>query len=151
MSFPRESLRSDLVQHAPGNAMEDRDEIARFHDRCSELMRELLGALATAPDEPRPFPAVEDQLGWPPRRIASVLGGVYRLRQREFEGRRPYRFVDERHSASRRWEIWMDSAQARAIRAARRAEARDDWSDRASPVPHVPWSRADGGDGRRER
>jgi hypothetical protein len=102
--------------------MEDPGEIARFHDRCSDLMRALLGALAAAPDEPRPFPIVEDQLGWPHRRIASVLGGVARLRQQEFEGRRPYRFIDERHAASERWEIWMDSRQAVAIRAERRAE-----------------------------
>ncbi len=103
--------------------MEDLGEIERFHDRCSDLMRALLGALAAAPDEPRPFPAVEDALGWPRRRIASVLGGVSRLRLQEFEGRRPYRFLDERHATSGRWEIWMDSRQARAVKAAQRAEA----------------------------
>jgi hypothetical protein len=88
-------------------------------------MRALLGALAASPDQPRPFPAIEDELGWPHRRIASVLGGVSRLRLLEFEGRRPYRFIDERHAASGRWEMWMDSGQARAITAAQRAEARD--------------------------
>jgi hypothetical protein len=112
------------IQHAPHNAMEDPDEIARFHDRCSDLMRVLLGALAAAPDQPRPFPAIEDAVGWPHRRIASVLGGVSRLRLLEFEGRRPYRFLDERHSASGRWEMWMDRGQARAVKAAQRAEAR---------------------------
>ena len=116
--------------------MEDRDEIGRFHDRCSDLMRALLDALATAPDEPRPFPVVEDELGWPRRRIASVLGGVARLRQREFEGRRPYRFLDERHAASGRWEIWMDGRQARAVTATRRAEARD--QRQRAPVPGSP-------------
>jgi hypothetical protein len=40
-------------QHAPHNAMTDPDEIARFHDRCSDLMRELLDPLAQAPDQPR--------------------------------------------------------------------------------------------------
>jgi hypothetical protein len=63
-------------------------------------------------------------MGWPRRRIASVLGGAYRLRTTEFEGRRPYRFLDERRSASRRWEMWMDAEQARAVRAAERDEAR---------------------------
>ena len=105
--------------------MTDPDEIARFHDRCSDLMRALLATLAASPDQPRPFPAIEDALGWPHRRIASVLGGVSRLRLLEFEGRRPYRFIDERHSACGRWEMWMDSRQARAITAARRAEAGD--------------------------
>ena len=45
-----------------------------------------------------------------------MLGGVWRLRQTEFAGRRPYRFLDERQSASGRWEMWMDAAQARALR-----------------------------------
>ena len=76
-----------LVQHAPQNAMDDPDEIARFHDRCSDLMRELLEALAAAPDRPRAFPVIEDGMGWPRRRIASVLGGVSHLRHTEFGGR----------------------------------------------------------------
>jgi hypothetical protein len=99
--------------------MADPGEIARFHDRCSELMRELLDALAERPGRPRPFPEIEDGMGWPRRRIASVLGGVSHLRHTEFGGRRPYHFHDERQAASRRWEMWMDSDQARAVRAAR--------------------------------
>ena len=106
-------------EHSAHNVMQDADEIARFYDRCSDLMRELLDGLAAAPDEPRPFPAVEDSIGWPHRRIASVLGGVSGLRHREFGGRRPYHFLDARVSASGRWEIWADSTQASAIRAAR--------------------------------
>ena len=100
--------------------MDERDEIARFYDRCSDLMRELLDALAAAPGRPRPFPDIEAQLGWPRRRIASVLGGVAQLRLTEFGGRRPYRFHNERQSASGRWEMWRDEAQADAVRAARR-------------------------------
>jgi hypothetical protein len=107
------------VQHAPQNAMTDPGEIARFHDRCSDLMRELLDALAAAPDTPRPFPAIEDEIGWPRRRIASVLGGVSHLRHTEFGGRRPYRFYGDRVSESGRWEMWMDAGQARAVRAVR--------------------------------
>jgi hypothetical protein len=111
------------TEHAPQNAMREPGEIARFRDRCSDLMRELLDALADAPDRPRPFPEIEDAIGWPRRRIASVLGGVAHLRQTEFAGRRPYRFHDERQAASGRWEMWMDGAQASAVRDARRAEA----------------------------
>jgi len=110
----------ELSQHAPHNAMTDPGEIARFHDRCSDLMRELLGALAAVPDQPRPFPVIEDSMGWPRRRIASVLGGVSHLRNMEFGGRRPYRFLSDRASDSGRWEIWMDAEQARAVRDARR-------------------------------
>ena len=108
------------LQHAPRNAMVDPGEIARFHDRCSSLMRELLDGLAEAPDQPRPFPQIEDSIGWPRRRIASVLGGVSHLRHTEFGGRRPYRFLDDRRSESGRWEMWMDARQARAVQAARR-------------------------------
>jgi hypothetical protein len=85
-------------------------------------MRALLDELARAPDTPRPFPQIEDALGWPRRRIASVLGGVARLRQMEFAGRRPYHFHDTRQSASGRWELWADAVQAQALRAAQRDE-----------------------------
>jgi hypothetical protein len=101
-------------EHAPHNAMTDAGEIAVFHDRCSDLMRELVEELARTPGRPRTFPEIEDALGWPRRRIASVLGGVWHLRTTEFGGRRPYRLNDER-SASRRWELWMDAVQARAL------------------------------------
>jgi hypothetical protein len=50
----------------------------------------------------------------------AVLGGVCRLRCREFGGRRPYRFLAPRHAVSGRWEMWMDEAQAEAVRAAPR-------------------------------
>jgi hypothetical protein len=109
------------TQHAGHNAMTDPGEIARFHDRCSDLMRELLDALAAAPGWPRSFAEIEDELRWPRRRIASVLGGVSHLRQSEFAGRRPYRLRDERQSASGRWEMWMDAGQARAAQEARPA------------------------------
>jgi hypothetical protein len=104
------------VEHAPHNAMTDPGEVERFRDRCSPLMGALLDHLAREPGVPRPFGEIEDALGWPRRRIASMLGGVSRLRYREFGGRRPYRFLGDRHSASGRWEIWMDSGQAAALR-----------------------------------
>ena len=108
-----------LREAAPGNAMDEPDEIARFYDRCSDLMRELLDHLATGPHHPRAFGVIEDAMGWPRRRISSVLGGVGRIRKLEFGGRRPYHFQDERQSASGRWELWMDAQQAEAVRAAR--------------------------------
>jgi hypothetical protein len=122
--MPRIDRRPPVAEHNPEKAMDDPDEVARFYDRCSDLMRELLIGLAAAPDQPRTFPAVEDAIPWPRRRIASVLGGVWHLRTTEFGGRRPYRFLDERVSASGRWEIWCDSRQADAIRAAQAAADR---------------------------
>ena len=98
--------------------MVESDEIARFRDRCSVLMGALLDELARTPGVARTFPEVETALGWPRRRIASVLGGVSHLRNTEFGGRRPYRFVGERESDSGRWEMWMDAAQAAALRRA---------------------------------
>jgi hypothetical protein len=111
------------IEYAPHNAMDEPGEIERFHDRCSDLMRELLDGLAAAPERPRPFPEIEDAIGWPHRRIASVLGGVCRLRQTEFGGRRPYRFLEPRQAASGRWEMWMDATQAGAVCAAQRRSA----------------------------
>ncbi len=104
------------MEHAPLNAMTDAAEVERFRDRCSELMGALLDELARTPERPRTFPDVEGALSWPRRRIASVLGGVFHLRQTEFAGRRPYHFLGPRESGSGRWEIWMDAAQARALR-----------------------------------
>jgi hypothetical protein len=77
------------AEHVAHNAMRDPGEIARFYDCCSDVMRELLDSLAAAPDRPRTFPQIEDSIGWPRRRIASVLGGVAHLRHTEFGGRRP--------------------------------------------------------------
>src|SRR4051794_26005966 len=113
------SSRGGEPQHAPQNAMDDPGEIARFYDRGSALMRALLDALAEDPGRPRPFPEIEDAIGWPRRRIAAVLGGAGRVRQLEFGGRRPYRFHEPRQAASGRWEMWMDGDQAAAVRAAR--------------------------------
>jgi hypothetical protein len=96
--------------------MTDAGEIERFYDRASDLMRALLSELAETPDNPRTFPQIEDALGWPRRRIASVLGGVSHLRHTEFAGRRPYHFHDERQATSGRWEMWMDPGQAQALR-----------------------------------
>ena len=105
--------------------LEDAGDIVRFHHRCSDLMRELLDALAAAPGRTRTFPEVEDAIGWPRRRIASVLGGVFHLRQTEFGGRRPYHLQDARRSASGRWEIWMDECQAKALASIRRMDPAD--------------------------
>ena len=128
--MPRAHRPIAFAEHAPENAMDDPDEVARFYDRCSDLMRELLDALAAEPGRPRPFPDIEDAIGWPRRRIASVLGGVSRLRHSEFGGARPYRFLDARDAPSRRWEMWMDETQARAARAARRQAEADDAAGR---------------------
>jgi hypothetical protein len=105
-------------EYAPQRAMLDPGDVERFHDRCSDFMRALLEELARTPDRSRTFPEIEDAIGWPRRRIASVLGGVSHLRHTEFGGLRPYHFYSDKDSASRRWELWMDSQQASAIRSA---------------------------------
>jgi hypothetical protein len=105
-----------MGEHAPQNAMTDQGEIERFYDGASDLMRALLRELSRVPEVARPFPEIEDALGWPHRRIASVLGGVSHMRHTEFGGRRPYHFHDERQAVSGRWEMWMDAGQADAVR-----------------------------------
>jgi len=54
--------RATDTQHAAQNAIDDPEEIARFPDRCSDLMRDLLVALASMPDQPRPLPEIEDAI-----------------------------------------------------------------------------------------
>jgi hypothetical protein len=107
-----------IREHAPHNAMADPGEIIAFRDACSPLMASLLDELANRPNRSRAFPEIEDAIGWPHRRIASVLGGVFHLRQTRFQGRRPYRFHGSGHSASGRWELFVDDVQAEAIREA---------------------------------
>jgi hypothetical protein len=104
--------------------MDDPGEIAAFRDLCSPLMAALLDELARTPGRPRAFPDIEDALGWPHRRIASVLGGVAHLRRMQFSGRRPYRFNEPRGAASGRWELWADAGQSAALRAAVAAASR---------------------------
>ena len=117
--------------------MAEASEIARFYDRASDLMRALLRELAAVPDRPRPFPAIEDALVWPRRRIASVLGGVSHMRHTEFGGRRPYHFHDELQAASGRWEMWMDAEQAAAIRSDTSSARGDPWRT-PGPLPARP-------------
>src|SRR4051794_41980704 len=105
---------AELVQHAPEHAMDDPGEIEAFHDRCSALMRALLDELARTPDRPRTLGEIEDAMGWPRRRIASVLGGGWRLRTAAFGGRRPYPALAEGRPASGGWEAGMDPARAPA-------------------------------------
>src|ERR1700733_16262763 len=89
-------------EHVPVNAMSREGEIARFYDRCTDLMRELLDGLAEAPDRPRPFPQIEDAIGWPRRRVGSRLGGVSLQRPVVFDGRRPYHFHEPQRAQTRR-------------------------------------------------
>jgi hypothetical protein len=119
--------------------MTEPGEVERFYDRASALMRALLTELATAPDQPRPFPEIEDALGWPRRRIASVLGGVSHMRHTEFGGRRPYHFHDSRQAASGRWEMWMDGHQAHAVQRGWRFKAPPPIAKQARRAP-APWT-----------
>lgn len=119
----RAARKAPDPEHRPENAMRDPEGIERFYGCCSDAMRELLDALAAVPDTRRAFSDVEDALGWPRRRIASVLAGLWQFRTTEFEGRRPYRLVAEDISVSGRWEIWCDGSQASAIQQARASRA----------------------------
>lgn len=97
----RAQPRAVAEEHRLENALVDSDEIEVLYDRCSELMRELVEALAAAPDPAARFPEVEDAIGWPRRRLVSLLGGVWQLRTSEFAGRRPYRLMGDDRTVSR--------------------------------------------------
>lgn len=118
--MPRIARRGDQAESKHKDALEDPAEIAKFYNRCSDLMRQLLDELANGPAQPRSFPEVERTLGWPRRRVASVLSGAWHLCMTEFGSRTPYHLLDEHGSASGRWEIWCDASQAGAIRSARK-------------------------------
>ena len=60
---PKPTPRPIDPEHSPVKRHGDRAAIERFYDRCSDLMRELLDALAAAPDTRRLFPEVEDAIG----------------------------------------------------------------------------------------
>ena len=96
--------------------MTDPGEIARFHDRCSDLMRELLEELAGRPAGRAR--SRRSRTRWAGRAAASrrCSAAPAYMRKLEFGGRRPYRFHDERQAASGRWELWMDAEQAAAVR-----------------------------------
>ena len=74
-SCSRRPLRLRRVEHAPQNAMAEPGEIARFHDRCSDLMRAARRARPCARASPD-VPGDRGRVGWPRRRIALALGGV---------------------------------------------------------------------------
>ena len=118
----RRGSRTLPAEHAPQNAMTDADEIARFHDRCSELMRELLAGLAARPAARARSPRSRTRSvgrGGASRRCWAASRACGTI---EFGGRRPYRFLDERVAPSGRWEMWMDDGQARAVLSARARE-----------------------------
>ena len=111
------------AQHAPQNAMTDAGEIARFQDRCSDLMRELLDGLA---DGARPARALPRDRGR--HRLAAAQD---RVRARRRLAHAPHRV---RRPAAvplplrprvrvRALEMWMDAAQARALRSSSHATA----------------------------
>ena len=77
----------------------------RFYDRCSDLMRALLDGLAGRPIGRGPSRRSRSRSDGPGAGSPRCSGGVCHLRQTEFGGRRPYRFQEPRHSASRRWEM----------------------------------------------
>ena len=91
----------------------------RFYDRCSCLMRELLDALAGSPP-PRPFPQIEDSIGWPQRRIALGAPVACPTCATRSSGPPPLPFLDDSRSESGRLGDVDGRARARAVHAARR-------------------------------
>jgi hypothetical protein len=62
--------------------MDDPGEIERFYDRCSDLMRELLDALAATPGRPRPLAERGSASGRWELRMDSVQASTVRAAPR---------------------------------------------------------------------
>ena len=105
-------------EHCPELAETDPRRLSELYEDVTPRMRAVLDLLLDRePGERLTFEQVELELRWPRGCFASVFGGFRGRRGKEFK--RPFRLCEPRHSAARAWELWLDDAQAGALRAAR--------------------------------
>ncbi len=103
---------------SPENADLSGDEIFEIFEGATPYLRELLVNLARDPGQRRTYEQIEESIGWPRRRLASVLGG-FRAANRELGAKRPYRIhMDEDGT----WWMWLDDQAASVINDALAAE-----------------------------
>lgn len=108
-------------EHSPELTETDPRRLAELYEDVTPRMRAVLDLLIDRAPERLTFQEVELELGWPRGYFASVFGGFRGRRGKQFK--RPFRLGEPRHSPVRAWELWLDPAQARALRAARAAQA----------------------------
>ena len=107
-------------EHSPELAESDPQRLTELYEDVTPRMRAVLDLLIDRAPERLTFQEVELELGSPRGYFASVFGGFRGRRGKQFK--RPFRLGEPRHSPVRAWELWLDPAQARALRAAREAQ-----------------------------
>jgi len=103
---------------SPENADLSGEAIFEVFERASPYLRELLVNLAGDPRQRRTYEQIEESIGWPRRRLASVLGG-FRAANRELGAKRPYRIHMD---GAGTWWMWLDDQAASVINDALAAE-----------------------------
>jgi hypothetical protein len=101
------------------------ERLAELYEDVSPRMRAVLDVLVEHAPQRLTFAELEGVLGWPRGYFASVFGGFRGRRGKECA--RPFHLCGPRYSATREWELWLDPAQAKALRAAQAS----------SPVGHA--------------
>jgi hypothetical protein len=100
------------AEWSPELAMMDEAEIRDALERLSPYSLELVTELARVPGQRRTYSAVDEALGWPTGRLASVFGGYSNGVGRRYGGRRPWRIHLDREGA---WWIWVDDLVAGVV------------------------------------
>ena len=100
-----EGWSSPGAELSPENAGISDDEFRRIADAATPFLWSLLVDLAGHAEQRRTYEQVEASLGWPRRRLASVLSGYYRKNE-QLAGRRPWHL---NFDADGVWWMWMTS------------------------------------------
>jgi hypothetical protein len=94
-------------------AEQDPDLVREYYAMSPPNMRLALDAVRAHAPERSTYAQIETELGWPPGRLARVIGGT-RARRGSYSTR-PYHICPPDLSPSGEWEIWMDELQARSL------------------------------------
>jgi hypothetical protein len=106
------------AEESPELTETDPRRLAHLYEDVTPLMRAVLDVLLERAPEHLTFQEAELELGWHRGRFASVFGGFRAARGKYCL--RPFHLCGPRESASGEWELWLDRAQAGALRAAQR-------------------------------
>lgn len=89
------------------------DEVRQILQDGPETMRALLAHLSEEPGRKRTYADVEDAMGWSRGHLGSVCGGYANFAKARFDGRRPYRILQDEDDV---WWIWLDDERAGVVR-----------------------------------
>lgn len=92
----------------------DPERIRALYRGAPERMQRALDVVSRAAPARLTYAQVEEELDWPRGRLGRVIGGW--RSHLGTNSMRPYRICPPELSRSDEWEIWMDHAQADALR-----------------------------------